>query len=393
MQPINDYINYYRACYQADNRALTLQNFNARRIEHQHWAEEFVGEDTGWFVPEMWWTEAQQKLEVYALEKELIGCYFFIVNQKKVAGKTRTNWTPLLFQRMQLESVGGRHWLYPKTEYYQLNPAVLQLLGTNPAIEDPAQFLIDKLPSGSFNKLIINELKETLCQVFTNLETKELDSFPIVFSASMIERLEQTKQADFTIVPAVAFGIVQKSRNTRDQLNDLAELAANRTFSNPLSMVLGQPTVAVPPFNKEETYIPATLSMAQQDIIQSVVNHWLTVAIGPPGTGKSFTIAAVALDAITKGRSVLICSQNYQALQVVGRKIREDFSMPQVAVEAGRKDWKKHIRTHLEQILNGYGFEAGFRQVTKTEKKKAEKEIRATYQRIANWETKLNNRL
>ncbi|MFK7934624.1 MAG: DEAD/DEAH box helicase, partial [Saprospiraceae bacterium] len=40
-----------------------------------------------------------------------------------------------------------------------------------------------------------------------------------------------------------------------------------------------------------------------------------------------------------------------------------------------------------------YGFEAGFRQVTKSAQKKAEKEIQTTYQRIANWETKLNNRL
>jgi len=49
----------------------------------------------------------------------------------------------------------------------------------------------------------------------------------------------------------------------------------------------------------------------------------LTLAIGPPGTGKSFTIAALAVELMSQGKSVLIASKNNQAGNVVADKIEK----------------------------------------------------------------------
>lgn len=389
----NSYISYYRACHQSDNRARTLQNFHSRKMEQPYWVEEFITEAGEWTVPTDWWDRVDKELKIYAREKELVGCFFFVLGKLRMGGRAQKVCAPLLFQPMSQEEEAGRKWLVPQADFYQINPAVMQLLGVNPALKDAGQYLIDNLPIGDFNPLKVKDLKQLLNKVFSNLITSELDNFPIVFSATMAKRLEKTLDTEFTIIPAAAFGLMKKSSNTRDQLNDLAELARSETFSTPLLTMLGQTTPPLPPPVLEDTYIPATLSTAQYNIIQSVINQWLTVAIGPPGTGKSFTIAATALDQISKGRSVLICSQNHQALQVVARKIAQDFGLPQIAVEAGRKDWKKHLKTHLSELLQGYGFAPKYRNVNKAMQQGAENEVRTARQHVYNWQNKLRERI
>src|SRR5207344_894185 len=47
------------------------------------------------------------------------------------------------------------------------------------------------------------------------------------------------------------------------------------------------------------------------------------VLIGPPGTGKSQTIANLIADHVARGRKVLFVSDKIAALEVVERRLRE----------------------------------------------------------------------
>ena len=73
---------------------------------------------------------------------------------------------------------------------------------------------------------------------------------------------------------------------------------------------------------------PIPLAEEQRKII-SALNHktgrFITVE-GPPGTGKSHTISAIAFGAILKGQSILVLSDKKEALDVVENKLNETLA-------------------------------------------------------------------
>lgn len=77
----------------------------------------------------------------------------------------------------------------------------------------------------------------------------------------------------------------------------------------------------------------------------------IIVVEGPPGTGKSLTIANVAAHLVAKGNRVLISSQKDQALHVVDDLLRQ-LGMPQLPMTLLRQDResKKELRERLAAI-------------------------------------------
>jgi very-short-patch-repair endonuclease len=72
---------------------------------------------------------------------------------------------------------------------------------------------------------------------------------------------------------------------------------------------------------------------------------------GPPGTGKSLTIANLACHLAATGRTVLVCSQKDKALEVVDTKLRELglAELPMTLLHRDR-DSKKDLLRRLESI-------------------------------------------
>lgn len=385
---ISSYVSYFRACYEADNRELSLLNFNAKKVEQQWWLDGTARIEE-WEVTEEFRREKlQTTLDIHRMEKELMGCFFFVIGKTRFGGKLQQVCAPLLLTPLVFENKIPAHFVERKDDFYRLNPSVLQILAAKDEIEDPQTYLLDRLPVGIIDTDFTERISELLEEVFTNLDTSELANFPILYTEKMAKKLMPKEVENFTIIPSQALGILQKSRNTRAQLNDLAALANEAHYSTPMEYVLGNEIQTSTTSSIEETYVPVTLSIAQQNILQSVMKYPLTVAIGPPGTGKSFTIAATALDQIAKGRSVLICSQNYQALEVVARKIREDYKLPDIAVEAGHKDWKKDLKERLQLLLQNIGY----LPTTKATQKKSEKAVKQVRQQANNWASMMKER-
>ena len=73
---------------------------------------------------------------------------------------------------------------------------------------------------------------------------------------------------------------------------------------------------------------PLPLAEEQRKILLALNNEkskFITVE-GPPGTGKSHTISAIAFEAILKGQKILVLSDKKEALDVVQNKINETLS-------------------------------------------------------------------
>ncbi len=65
------------------------------------------------------------------------------------------------------------------------------------------------------------------------------------------------------------------------------------------------------------------LNAEQIHAVQSSTIAPLTVVTGPPGTGKSQAIVAIAASALAAGQSVLVASKNHQALDAVEQRLGE----------------------------------------------------------------------
>jgi len=81
--------------------------------------------------------------------------------------------------------------------------------------------------------------------------------------------------------------------------------------------------------NEKLTYeSPIPLNSEQLKILQALNNKdcKYIVVEGPPGTGKSHTISAIAFDYILKGKSILILSDTKEALDVVENKINDTLN-------------------------------------------------------------------
>src|SRR5262249_2195151 len=128
------------------------------------------------------------------------------------------------------------------------------------------------------------------------------------------------------VLPCSVAALVKKSVETRGVLNELLEIAQGYSVSMPLRTAFGtsQDIARSNPTRREPAAIgrvPAVLSTAQKRILESGATKPLTLVIGPPGTGKSYTIAGVAIEHLGRGQSVLIASKMNHAVDVVGHKI------------------------------------------------------------------------
>lgn len=67
-----------------------------------------------------------------------------------------------------------------------------------------------------------------------------------------------------------------------------------------------------------EVLSPLPLTAAQAEVVRRARSERVTVVSGPPGTGKSHTVIAAALEVVARGGSVLVATQSHHAAEVLG---------------------------------------------------------------------------
>ncbi|HEY8450990.1 MAG TPA: AAA family ATPase [Natronosporangium sp.] len=67
---------------------------------------------------------------------------------------------------------------------------------------------------------------------------------------------------------------------------------------------------------------PLPLSAAQAEVVRRCRTEPVVVVSGPPGSGKSHTVVAAALDVVGRGGSVLLATQSTHAADVLGELLR-----------------------------------------------------------------------
>ncbi|KFF97604.1 peptidase C14 [Streptomyces scabiei] len=94
---------------------------------------------------------------------------------------------------------------------------------------------------------------------------------------------------------------------------------------------------------------PGPCNESQESVISSAMTRPLTVATGPPGTGKSEVVTAVVTTCVAAGQSVLVASTNNEAVNVVAERC--DTIAPGLLMRTGNAEALEREAARLERLL------------------------------------------
>jgi hypothetical protein len=383
-------VNYFKSCYQSDYRAINLLNFYSAKVEHPlilESAELLQGKMLEYPVSTDWGGKVAQRLAVYSKEKALYCCSFFMFGEMTVAGKKQNIVAPLYLYQVERKVENEIFYVSIDAENPIINPAILQAAeNIQPGL---LANLTRKLPKGFIQFDQIFEIEKVLNEFFPELDFSKIKDYPNLWTSKMLKDLQKKRKekSSFVIVPACGIAMLNKPTGSRGILNELEKMSEANDFSTPLKEIFGVPKKNSSA-KKVDLTVPIVLNKSQENILQSTFANHLTLAIGPPGTGKSFTIAALAVELMSQGKSVLIASKNNQAGNVVADKIEKDFGLDGIVVRAGKKDYKKNLQKRLENLLRGIGLVETSRSENKVLLKKVKKQIKI----LAALEKRINSR-
>jgi hypothetical protein len=98
---------------------------------------------------------------------------------------------------------------------------------------------------------------------------------------------------------------------------------------------------------------PGPCNESQQEVISAAMTRRLTVATGPPGTGKSEVVTAVVTTCVAAGQSVLVASTNNEAVNVVADRC--DAIAPGLLMRTGNSEALEREAAKLERLLRQPG--------------------------------------
>lgn len=200
----------------------------------------------------------------------------------------------------------------------------------------------------SFDFHFTSKLKEIIEKITPEADADDLLLYPNIWTD---RQLKAFQKQDFTVgekyIPTGVLTIVEKENNSFTTLSELEAIAAENDLSAPLKTLFddGQNQST-----EKLGIVCEELNKSQFEAIHNSNEKIVSIISGPPGTGKSFTIANLAAEKISKGQSVLISSKNKEALAVIEDKIRTQLHIANLCVNptednnfSGMKEYLTHI--------------------------------------------------
>lgn len=240
--------------------------------------------------------------------------------------------------------------LFLSLDQVRINPAIFSTFEVPTSAE--VDFL-DLIPEGSLGPVTPTLLARELQSHVPELDLTPLDWAPRLTTSGEIK--EGMEMPDLKIHPASAVVLSERSKNVAGLLQELEILskAPLSSMSQPLKDFLNphdEPKEAGETKGEPEC-IPALLSGSQLALVDSINASTITACVGPPGTGKSFSIAAAATEQILKGRAVLICCRSNEAADVLQAKLSTMVPSSQQIVRAGRKKHLRRLRDMVARLM------------------------------------------
>ncbi|MGE3801852.1 MAG: DEAD/DEAH box helicase [Candidatus Kapaibacterium sp.] len=358
-------IRFFRECYVADNRRSVLWDIYHKSIDHRIAIEGREDLLNGFLFtvpldPERG-QEIRKAAHLYRAEKELLYTSLMVVGLLRDGDEEKNICAPLLTHTAEVEEDdSGNLLLRIDLESRQINYHLLDAVRGGDVEGDIEADIGAELGTGSLTFAEIGTLARFMKEWSPELDCSNLFLYPELHSErdlrDCIKEVEVNRTAPLRLIPYSALLLLPKSVQMRGVLNELEQIAEGEQFSSPLQRLFAPTSIkAHSTSNKSQASVrtPATLSDAQQRALVSARENPLSLLVGPPGTGKSFTIACIAMEQVSRGESVLIASKMNHAVDVVGTIIEKHLGVAGMVVRAGGSHYLRELKGKLEELLSG----------------------------------------
>ena len=361
MASTSELVAYLRDCYEADNRETGIPNLLQDKHRHLTFLS---GEDSvlRGLVSHVTFDQtataaAQKEALLYRRDKTLVFATMIIAGPSPKATRlTKRLCAPLFFFESEFDTSNDVLVLHPRLDDLRINFPVLAAM-SDEADQDEVETLQQELPELPWTKQDVLAIAATMSDLFPDIDFTPLAEFPKLSGEKSVR--QSAGQSDKCVcLPACAMALIPNSPDTRGVLFELSELASASSYSPALTEVFNPREDVSRSVSRQTPNVPTILSAAQLRTLESARENRLTFVNGPPGTGKSHTIAAIAVDHIARGETALIASRGNQAVDVVSDKIEQLMGSCDSIVRAGRKEHLRQLKKSLERLLGGVKWNA-----------------------------------
>ncbi len=370
---IEKVLSYYQDCYKQEFRDNDVLNFMGTKVHKRFFLntiDSLYREEDTTFMKIDFGEELYKYLEIHRKEKTFIACSFFVTGKLTFLGKRRTICAPLIVTPVSININNDAlyHLNYNFTEN-RANDALLNLIKANHNLDDSfileiKSLINDQAPENQNIKAIAEKLQE-----YVTIDTEALENLPNLLSGEELKSHQKSEK--LKLLPIVALGIIEKSKSNRDVLHEIEEIKEGHLFNDTLHSLFSRNKKINGVVSKKNKaiYVPSNLSEAQLDIIHATKENDITAVVGPPGTGKSYTIASLAIDLAYHNKSVLICSKSDQAVDVLQEKIIHDIGVKGLSIRAGSgRNYKSKLKKKIEAVLSFRNAKGGDFYIPKKQK-------------------------
>jgi AAA domain/REase_MTES_1575 len=362
---------YFHDCFAADARGGVLTNvLDKHQAEYLTFADSFevllTGQVDRLEVNLSTGVTAQNAADVNRREKFLIyGSIFLVGRAHTITSRRRGEQlcAPLLYWPAHIEQEGSQAFMSIDLEEQRINfPLLASLIDAenDEQAQAYAEVILSQVPSAPFDHESLREFAAVVGELIPELRTDDLEAFPQLQNQEALEDLLE-HDSPIQLLCCSAMALVRRPTEARGVLTELQEMANRGTMSTPLAAIFGDAAVATKdvPLPREAERRPilsgAELSQAQSRVLRRAEHRPLTLVIGPPGTGKSFTIAQLILDAVARGQTVLLSSKMNKAVDVVVEKLMPHLGSLTVILRGGDRRYRAELKQFLDNLFDGTG--------------------------------------
>lgn len=346
---------FYRSAYLADSRDLNLDNLSALPAGRLAWLEGREELASGALpllaLPPGIGAELERQQRLYQRELQLV--YGVLPVCGRLAGgegPATAFCAPLVYYEATLNngSEGDAHLLAIDPSQPLANWRLLRQLlvdGDNASLDDLP------LADAPIDAHVLGDLLGWISQRTRVADVLAASGFPALEDQDAVAKALRRRSLSLRAAAVVA--LVPRGSGSRGIVHELQQLQEAGDWSAPLRQLLGEPQPISPQSASTPHALPAQLSNAQSQALANAARYPLSQISGPPGTGKSYTLAALALDRYLHGESVLLVSRSAQAVRVIGQKLREDFGLRDAVLESDGGSLQQTLRDRLASLLQG----------------------------------------
>ncbi|GLR20173.1 AAA domain-containing protein [Portibacter lacus] len=360
MSNISNILNFYKDCYAFDYQSVCIRNFFGREAQYVNVIADLspISEKNKEILVEARWGQKVLKdLAIHGKEKALYAGALFLLGSSKQLGRKIRVAPPLYLYEASLVDHFGNHRVSIDVDGAIINPYFLEYLKSlYPNVDISYEDFASTLPTGILGIAEIIQIETTLKTHFPLLDCSHLNKWYVPHAKLENARFcyKQNNPNDFNrLICGVSLAIIKKQEGSRGVINELDELAKRNITDNTLNELFSEGKRYQKSSIPLSVDVPIPLSERQKEVFYNVSQENISLVIGPPGTGKSYTISALTTELIGKGQSVLIASKNSQAGSVISKKIENDVRIKGVVIKAARKSYKYHLSNRIDNILSG----------------------------------------